>query len=85
MYSDNCKLLARGIVIIFLIVIFSGAIFFLAKHSQNFIKSKDKSKNPICDNEKQSKFILDCIKADTTKDVRAFGACENMSIKLYCK
>lgn len=81
MYSDNCKLLARGIVIIFLIVIFSGAIFFLA----NFIKSKDKSKNPICDSEKQSKFILDCIKADTTKDVRAFGACENMSIKLYCK
>jgi len=44
-----------------------------------------KGKDPICDSEKQSKFILECIKADTTKDVRAFGACENMSIKLYCK
>lgn len=44
-----------------------------------------KSKDPICDVEKQSKFILECIKADTTKDVRAFGACESMSIKLYCK
>lgn len=44
-----------------------------------------KNKDPICDNEKQSKFILDCIKADTTKDVRAFGTCENMSIRLYCK
>jgi hypothetical protein len=46
-----------------------------------FIKHKD----PICDIEKKSKFILECIKADTTKDLRAIGACEQMSIKLYCK
>ena len=44
-----------------------------------------KSKYPICDSEKQSKFILECIKADTTKDFRAIRACEKMSRKLYCK
>ena len=35
--------------------------------------------------EQQSKFILECIKADTTKDLRAIGACEQMSLRLYCK
>ena len=77
MYLDNWNLLARGIVIMFLIVMFCGAMFIFT----NIIKSKD----TICDSEKQSKFILECIKADTTKDLRAIGACEQMSLRLYCK
>ena len=44
-----------------------------------------KGKDHICDSEKQSKFILECLKEDKTNDVLAFGACEKMSIKLYCK
>ena len=64
-------------VIMFLIAMFSGAIYIFT----NVIKSKD----TICDSEKQSKFILECIKADTTKDLRAIGACEQMSLRLYCK
>ena len=67
------ELLARGIVIMFLIAMFFGAL--------HIIKSKD----TICDSEKQSKFILECLKADTTKDLRAIGACEQISLKLYCK
>ena len=77
MYLDNLNLLAMGICIIFLIAMFSGAIYIFT----NVIKSKDS----ICDSEKQSKFILECIKADTTKDLRAIGACEQMSLRLYCK
>ena len=74
---DPLALMARGMVIMFLIAMFSGAIYIFT----NVTKSKDS----ICDSEKQSKFILECIKADTTKDLRAFGVCEQMSIKLYCK
>ena len=44
-----------------------------------------KTKYPICDSEKQSKFILECLKEDKTNDVLAFGACKNISIELYCK
>ena len=50
-----------------------------------YIFSLPISKNPVCDIEKKSKFILECIKADTTKDLRAIGACEQMSKRLYCK
>ena len=75
---DPWYLLARGMVIMFLIVMFCGAMFIFTK----IIKS---SKDSICDSEKQSKFILECIKADTTKDLRAIGACEQMSLRLYCK
>ena len=74
---DFWELWNKGITIIFLIILFLIPLHIFV----NIIKSK----NPICDVEKQSKFILECIKADTTNDVRAFGACENMSIKLYCK
>ena len=77
MYLDNWNLLARGIVIMFLIAMFSGAIYIFT----NVIKSKDS----ICDSEKQSKFILDCIKEDKTKTVGAIGNCERIAIKLYCK
>ena len=44
-----------------------------------------KTKYHICDSEKQSKFILECLKEDKTKTVRAIGDCERISIKLYCK
>ena len=74
---DPLALMARGMVIMFLIAMFSGAIYIFT----NVTKSKDS----ICDSEKQSKFILECIKADTTKDLRASGACEKMSLRLYCK
>ena len=77
MYLDNWNLLARGIVIMFLIAMFSGAIYIFT----NVIKSKDS----ICDSEKQSKFILDCIKEDKTKTVGAIKNCERIAIKLYCK
>jgi hypothetical protein len=77
MYLDNLNLLERGIVIMFLIAMFSGAIYIFT----NVIKSKD----TICDNEKQSKFILECLKEDKTKTVGAIGNCERISIKLYCK
>ena len=75
MYLDKS---ARGMVIMFLIIIFWGALHIFT----NIIKS---SKDTICDIEKKSKFILECIKADTTKDLRAIGACEQMSLRLYCK
>lgn len=44
-----------------------------------------KGKDHICDSEKQSKFILECLKEDKTNDVLAFGACKNISKELYCK
>ena len=74
---DPLALMARGMVIMFLIAMFSGAIYIFTNVTKN--------KNTICDSEKQSKFILECIKADTTKDLRAIGACEQMSLRLYCK
>ena len=43
------------------------------------------NKHSICDSEKQSKFILECLNSDTTKQLRAISACEEMSIRLYCK
>ena len=73
----NWNFFTSGICVIFLIFLFLIPLHIFV----NIIKSK----NHICDSEKQSKFILECIKEDKTKDVRAFGACENMSIKLYCK
>jgi len=73
----NKNLFCEVLKIIFLFFLF----FFFMTLIVKFIKYKD----PICDSEKQSKFILECLKADTTKDVRAIGACEQMSIKLFCK
>ena len=75
---DPWELWKKVICIFSLIFLSFTALHFFTK----IIKS---SQDSICDNEKQSKFILECIKADTTKDVRVFGACEQMSIKLYCK
>ena len=75
MYLDKS---ARGMVIMFLIIIFWGALHIFT----NIIKS---SKDTICDSEKQSKFILECLKEDKTKTVGAITDCERISIKLYCK
>ena len=80
-FDNLWELFKKGylvIICIIFLIIFSGIpLHFYA----NFIKSK----NPICDVEKQSKFILDCIKEDKTKTVRAIGDCERISIGLYCK
>ena len=80
MYLDFCPwyLLARGMVIMFLIAMFFvGALHIFT----NIIKNKDL----ICDSEKQSKFILECIKEDKTKTVGAITDCERIAIKLFCK
>ena len=74
---DSCELFNKGITIIFLIVLFLIPLHIFV----NFIKSKDS----ICDSEKQSKFILDCIKEDKTKTVVVIRDCERISIGLYCK
>ena len=62
-------------LILFLSIIALG--FFV-----NIIKS---SKDTICDSEKQSKFILECLKEDKTKTVAAITDCERISIRLFCK
>ena len=73
----NKNSFCKELKIIFLFLVFFLFMTLIVK----FIKHKD----PICDIEKKSKFILECIKADTTKDLRAIGACEQMSLRLYCK
>ena len=75
---DPWELWKRGMCIFSLIFMSFIALHFFT----NIIKS---SKDSICDSEKQSKFILECINSDTTKDFRAINACEKMSIRLYCK
>jgi hypothetical protein len=75
---DPYELWKKGLCI-FSLIFFS----FIALHFfTNIIKS---SKDSICDSEKQSKFILECLNSDTTKQLRAISACEEMSIRLYCK
>ena len=49
------------------------------------IFNKKPDTTPICDSEKQSKFILECIKADGANDTQGIWACEQMSLRLYCK
>ena len=75
---DPYELLKKGLCIFFFIFL----SFLLFQFSTNIMKS---SKDSICDSEKQSKFIIECIKADTTKDLRAIGDCERIAIKLFCK
>ncbi len=75
---DFWELWNKGITIIFLIILFLIPLHIFV----NIIKS---SKDSICDSEKQSKFILECIKEDKTKTLRAINDCERFSIKLYCK
>ena len=75
---DPYEFLKKGLCIFFFIFLSFIALHFLT----NIIKS---SKDTICESEKQGKFILECLKADTTKDLRAISACEQMSLRLYCK
>ena len=79
-YLNFCpgELFKMGICIFFFIFLFLFPLHIFV----NIIKS---NKDSICDSEKQSKFILECLKEDKTNDVRAFGACKNISIELYCK
>lgn len=72
------ELWTKGVCIISLIFLFLITLYIFL----NIIKS---NKDHICDSEKQSKFILDCIKEDKTKTVGAIGDCERISIGLYCK
>ena len=73
----NKNLFCEALSIVFLFLLF----FFLMNLIIKFIKHKD----PVCDSEKQSKFILECLKEDKTKTVGAIRDCERISIKLYCK
>ena len=72
------ELWKKGMCIFSLIFLSFIALHFFTK----IIKS---SQDSICDIEKKSKFILECLKEDKTKDLRAIGACEQMSLRLYCK
>jgi hypothetical protein len=74
---NSLNFFAKAFSIMFLIF-----LFFLGFH---IIINIIKSKNSICDSEKQSKFILECLSANEIKELQAIGACEQMSIRLYCK
>jgi hypothetical protein len=60
-------------------------LFFLFFFFMTLIVKFIKHKNPICDSEKKSKFILECLKADGANDTQGSSACEQMSLRLYCK
>jgi hypothetical protein len=55
-------------------------LFFFGFHIiiANIIKSKDS----ICDVEKQSKFILECLNSNEKKGLQF---CERIATRLYCK
>ena len=78
---DLWELIRKGYLIIMCIII----LILFSLIPLHIFTYTIKSKNPICDSEKQSKFILDCIKEDKTKTVRAINDCERISIGLYCK
>ena len=73
----NKNLFSQALAMLLLIF-----LFFIGLHiSANIIKSKDS----ICDVEKQSKFILECLNTNKTKEWQSIGACERIAITLYCK
>ena len=54
-------------------------LFFIGLHiSANIIKNKAS----ICDVEKQSKFILECLNSNEKKELQL---CERIATRLYCK
>jgi len=54
-------------------------LFFIGLHIiTNIIKSEDS----ICDVEKQSKFILECLNSNEKKELQL---CERIATRLYCK
>jgi len=54
-------------------------LFFIGLH---IITNIIKSKNSICDSEKQSKFILECLNA---KELQSIGDCKRIAKSFYCK
>jgi hypothetical protein len=72
--SCNLSILANGLTIFFVFL-----WFFIGMHIiTNIIKSKDS----ICDVEKQSKFILECLNA---KELQSISVCGKIAKSLYCK
>jgi hypothetical protein len=72
--SCNLSILPKGLTILFLFF-----LFFIGLHiSANIIKSKAF----ICDVEKQSKFILECLNA---KELQSISVCGKIAKNLYCK
>lgn len=72
--SCNLSFLAKGLTILFLLFF----VFFGLHIFTNMIKSKDS----ICDAEKQSKFILECLNA---KELQSISLCGKIAKSLYCK
>jgi hypothetical protein len=70
----NLSILAKGLTIFFLFFLFIIGMHIIT----NIIKSKD----PICDVEKQSKFILECLNA---KELQSISVCGKIAKSLYCK
>jgi hypothetical protein len=70
----NLSILAKGLTIFFLFFLFIIGMHIIT----NIIKSKDS----ICDVEKQSKFILECLNA---KELQSISVCGKIAKSLYCK
>jgi hypothetical protein len=68
------NLFANGFSIMYLI--------FLSFIGMHIITNIMKSKTSICDVEKQSKFILECLNA---KELQSISVCEKIVKSLYCK
>ncbi len=79
---DLWELIRKWYLIIMCIIIL---ILFSLIPLHIFTNITKSNKGSICDSEKQSKFILDCIKEDKTKTVVVIRHCERISIGLYCK
>jgi len=57
-------------------------LFFIGLHIFYFSTNIIKSKASICDVEKQSKFILECLNA---KELQSISVCRKIAKSLYCK
>jgi len=57
-------------------------LIFLSFIGMHIITNIMKSKDSICDVEKQSKFILECLNA---KELQSISVCKKIAKSLYCK
>jgi hypothetical protein len=80
---NKISFLVKGLTYLFLFF-----LFFIGLHiSANIIKNKDF----ICDAEKQSKFILECLNAkdlsdlDLREQLQSITVCGKIAKSLYCK
>ena len=71
---SSLSIVAKGLAIFFLFFLFIIGMHLVT----NIIKSKDS----ICDVEKQSKFILECLNTNEKKELQL---CERIATRLYCK